>query len=119
MKTNTILSLRYLLALVLACSFACLSAQTREFNFDFSTNDHGWVAGFSDFDETMRSIMELDSGHLPVPGDASKKGLYITGNNRSDDLFMYYKKKVKVQPLNSRQPDSPLEHALSTVKQAT
>ena len=44
-----------------------------------------------DFDP---SIYELDSGHRPLPAGLEGHGLYIQGHNRSDDLFMFFKRQV-------------------------
>ena len=44
-----------------------------------------------DFDP---SIYELDSGHRPLPDGLEGNGLYMQGHNRSDDLFMFYKRPI-------------------------
>jgi len=64
-------------------------------SYDFSDEDHGWQAGFADYSPATGG-MDLDSGHRPRPDDSSRRALYITGNNRSDDLFMFHKKGVKL-----------------------
>lgn len=93
MQINTIIFT--LLFVKAAASFA---GTTHEFGFDFSEDDHGWEVGFSDYGQAMEESMELDSGHQTRPDDPTKKALYITGNNRSDDLFMYFKKEVRLKP---------------------
>ncbi|MDE0169189.1 MAG: hypothetical protein OXK16_12980 [bacterium] len=45
----------------------------------------------ADYDQ---SIYELDSGHRALPEDLDGAGIYIQGHNRSDDLFMYLKRRV-------------------------
>jgi hypothetical protein len=44
----------------------------------------------------QEGFYELDSGYLPLPPplDAMGSALFISGNNHSDDLFMFYKGKV-------------------------
>ena len=64
-----------------------------EINFDFDSGLDGWVAGFADFPVGQEDNFELFSSweRLPAPLDHIN-GFLISGNNRSDDLFMYIKK---------------------------
>jgi hypothetical protein len=66
-------------------------------SFDFNTGDHGWMADFSDYSEEME--MELDSGVEDLPEELKHlgRGYMITGHNRSDDLFMFLKKRLGTQ----------------------
>ena len=63
---------------------------------DFQNNADGWVIGISDYGVDQRDIMEFESAHtgLPAPLDATRKSLMISSMNRSDDAFMFLKKKV-------------------------
>lgn len=65
-------------------------------NSDFRTNTDGWAAEITDYSTEQEEIIEFESGHkaLPAPLDSSKKSLMISSHNRSDDLFMFLKKKV-------------------------
>ncbi len=65
---------------------------TKTIDFDFDEGPLGFVAGFADYPPTHEEIYELTSGHraLPAPLE-SQSGLYISGVNRSDDLFMFFK----------------------------
>ncbi len=36
----------------------------------------------------------MDSGHRPLPEGLEGTGIYIQGHNRSDDLFMYLKRRA-------------------------
>lgn len=67
-----------------------------EVNDQFNGDKKGWTAGFSDYPVKMESDWKLEEGiaNLPAPLDTQKKGFRISGNNHSDDLFMYFKKKV-------------------------
>ncbi len=67
-----------------------------ELNDQFNGGKQGWTAGFSDYPVKMESDWKLEEGiaSLPAPLDTQKKGFRISGNNHSDDLFMYFKKKV-------------------------
>ena len=63
---------------------------------DFSTGQHGWTAGFSDYPPADEAIYHLQSDYrtLPAPLDTSQRALFISGVNRSDDLFMYWKGQI-------------------------
>ena len=66
-----------------------------EFSFSFQGDAEGWTAGFADLPADFDpSIYELDSGHRRLPDGLEGNGLYIQGHNRSDDLFMFFKKQV-------------------------
>lgn len=64
--------------------------------FDFARSTEGWVAGFSDYPFGWEEKMELVADHrpLPTPLDQRRGGLFIAGSNRSDDLFMFWKRRV-------------------------
>ena len=65
------------------------------FDFTFESNSEGWIAGFADLPvDHDKSTFELDSGHRPLPDGLEGGGIYIQGHNRSDDLFMFLKRKV-------------------------
>lgn len=63
---------------------------------DFSTGQHGWTAGFADYPVADEAIYNLQSDYrtLPAPLDTSQRALFISGVNRSDDLFMYWKGQI-------------------------
>jgi hypothetical protein len=63
---------------------------------DFSTGQHGWTAGFSDYPAADEAIYHLQSDYrtLPAPLDTSQRALFNSGVNRSDDLFMYWKGEI-------------------------
>ncbi len=63
---------------------------------DFSGSTQGFVAGFADYPPANAAIYFLQSAHLPLPEGvrATGSGLFISGVNRSDDLFMYYKGRL-------------------------
>ena len=68
---------------------------TTEFEFNFDDDDQGWIAGFADlpadFDEAG---YELDSGFRRLPSGLDGSGVFVQGNDHSDDLFMLLKKQV-------------------------
>ena len=66
-----------------------------DLNFDFESNSEGWTVGFADLPVNFdQSIFELDHGHRPLPDDLGDSGIYVQGHNRSDDLFMFLKRRV-------------------------
>jgi hypothetical protein len=64
--------------------------------FDFFEDADGWVGDFADYPVGDEETYELNFAwsHLPAPLEASKGALMITGNNHSDDLFMFIKRKI-------------------------
>ena len=61
----------------------------------FEDGAEGWTAGFADLPVDFGpSIYELDSGHRPLPDGLDGNGFYMQGHNRSDDLFLFYKRQV-------------------------
>ena len=104
-KRPTRLPGRIQAALLLACAvtLSCGSTQEAdeqeaveaEFSFAFEDGAEGWTAGFADLPVDFDpSIYELDSGHRPLPDGLDGNGLYMQGHNRSDDLFMFFKRQV-------------------------
>lgn len=62
---------------------------------DFRLGQLGWEAGFADYSPASAG-MDLASAIKPLPPElgASATGFFITGNNHSDDLFMFLAKKL-------------------------
>ncbi len=69
---------------------------SQSLTFDFSTGYEGWTGDFADY-PVMDSVfheLEFARDHLPLPLDTNKYALKIAGNNHSDDLFMFIKRKI-------------------------
>ncbi|NGX61155.1 MAG: hypothetical protein K940chlam9_00636 [Chlamydiae bacterium] len=64
---------------------------------DFSKGADGWEGDFTDFPVGEERFYELGWGwgDLPYTFEGHAKGLYSKGNNHSDDLFMFFKKKIE------------------------
>lgn len=67
-----------------------------EASFRFEKDKEGWTGGFVDlpvgYDE---SIYELEFSHKDIlVANKTDKGLFLQGQNRSDDLFMFITKKL-------------------------
>jgi hypothetical protein len=76
----------------------------RHFQFTFAEDLDGWTVGFADYpagtsdaeQQAIDEFYELDGGHarLPQPLDTADGAVLLTGNNHSDDLFMFLKRRV-------------------------
>jgi hypothetical protein len=67
------------------------------FTFDFDQGVQGWTHGFADYPVDDDANFEfLFDANVPIPDDSvpGKRGLRIGGSNRSDDLFMFLKRRV-------------------------
>lgn len=63
----------------------------------FQTTVENWSGGFADYStatDTTSLEMAFSRARLPAALDSTKYGLRIQGHNRSDDMFMYVKRKV-------------------------
>lgn len=78
-----------------ACSSGPGGTLTTRFDFDFANGQQGWEADFADYPRGQETFYDLTSDYrvLPVPLN-SRSGVFISGNNHSDDLFMYLRKRV-------------------------
>jgi hypothetical protein len=81
--------------------FGCTSGDVdftdnRSFSFDFDNDPEGWTGGFADFPLGQESFFELIFDFRPLLPDLdpNRNGLFIAGNNHSDDLFMFVKRRV-------------------------
>jgi hypothetical protein len=93
------LKFAFLLCTVASCSMdekdIGLQLVTRV--YDFNESSHEWQAGFCDLPATSydSAFYELQSGYVSAVIDGEeRKALMLSGNNHSDDLFMYSKKKI-------------------------
>ena len=68
-----------------------MSDDSYDIAFDFSSDYQGWVAGFTDYPVGKEAEWAIGASlaALPAPLDVSRKGIRLSGENRSDDLFMY------------------------------
>ncbi len=93
------------LVIFLIGSISSFATQKILNEFTFSNSNHGWVGEFADYPVDGESFFELGWGweNLPIEISSTKanltKGLFLTGNNHSDDLFMFAKRQVEdLQP---------------------
>ncbi len=67
-----------------------------EFSYTFDSDEEGWTVDFADLPvEYEQTLYELDYGHSPLPDALEGGGIYVQGHNRSDDLFMFLKRRVQ------------------------
>ncbi|HEY0074883.1 MAG TPA: hypothetical protein VGB77_12325 [Abditibacteriaceae bacterium] len=78
------------------CNGASSGSGNQRLVFDFANGPQNWVGGFADYPANNSEIFELTTDYrsLPAPLDNSKSALFISGINRSDDLWMFYKRRV-------------------------
>ena len=66
-------------------------------SYDFRNGAQGWQAGFADYPPaTDNGFYELKAEIQALPPElgANGTGFYIQGNNHSDDLFMFLKRRL-------------------------
>jgi hypothetical protein len=91
----SLISLAFLM-LAARCSFdePEKSIHIFPYTFNFSESDYGWSHGFADYpagpDDSV--FFELKHAYTQKPG--GDNAIMLSGNNHSDDLFMYIKKKL-------------------------
>lgn len=70
---------------------------TSPVKFDFEQDDCGFFPIFADYPtgDGVEEFYELDHAYTDVPVEGAGKGLYISGNNHSDDLFMGYYRELR------------------------
>lgn len=72
--------------------------------YDFSDGLQDWKVDFADYPTGEEDSLgyELQFKYTYLPGNlSSHKGIMMSGNNHSDDLFMYMKKKISGLPANT------------------
>lgn len=75
-------------------------------NFTFETGNSQWLGDFADYPPEEEAFYELAWGWENLPAERTpslfKKGIYLAGNNHSDDLFMYVKVPVTGLKANTK-----------------
>lgn len=80
-------------AILLATALAG-PATAQTFSFDFNAAQDGWEGGYSDYSMESDFQFQFARAPLPKPLDTTKYGLKLNGMNRSDDMFMFLRRKV-------------------------
>jgi len=81
--------------LMTACASAAPGSRI-QMTFKFSQGAQDWTAGVSDYSLSMQSTISFVADYRPLqaPLDTRSSALFLASANRSDDLFMYYKRRV-------------------------
>jgi hypothetical protein len=97
----TVVVVLLLVPLLIACDTAptptpTVPAAPPKVSYDFRQGALGWEAGFSDYPPGEEQSYQLESGIRDLPAGVEPKGTgyYIVGNNHSDDLYMFLKRKL-------------------------
>jgi hypothetical protein len=95
-KWSVLISLTFFGLIMAGCNGASSGSGNQRLVFDFANGLQSWVGGFADYPANNSEIFELTTDYrpLPAPLDSSKNALFISGINRSDDLWMFYKRRV-------------------------
>jgi hypothetical protein len=87
--------------LALAATGGCLSIPTEARNdlfvdYRFTTEDSDWSMDFVDFPASQEEEVAFVGEYRPLPTGLTIDGLaaYLSGNNISDDLFMFWKRPL-------------------------
>ena len=81
-----------------------IDPNSRSLSIDFNDGSAGWKHGFADYPAGEETFYELDAGSsvLPASLGTNRKGYKLSGNNHSDDLFMFITKKFEGLEPDSR-----------------
>jgi len=82
----------------------CTNNDPQTIRVDFRQSQQSWTSGFADYPVGQDDFYELVSDYRPLeaPLSTDENALYISGNNHSDDLWMYYKGRVAGLDANRR-----------------
>ncbi|MFO7773450.1 MAG: hypothetical protein R6V59_05890 [Dehalococcoidia bacterium] len=81
---------------LIACADRTPTSPRIQLEFDFCEGAQGWEAGFAEYSPEMEDMMELEAGLRPLSSELESgcDGYYLQGMNRSDDLFMFLKRRL-------------------------
>jgi hypothetical protein len=73
-----------------------MNTNAQTYSYDFISGYDGWIGDFADYPPADSILYQLEYTRttLPAPLNTSKYALKIAGTNRSDDLFMFIKRKI-------------------------
>jgi hypothetical protein len=103
-----------LLILIMGCSGDL--EKEFQFNYTFEEDQQDWVTDFADLPADYNPLIyELDSGWGALPSGMEGNAIYLSGHNRSDDLFMFLKVQVGgLKPNTGYQAEFTLDIASNT-----
>ena len=82
--------------LIVMLSLSGIRSEAQTHVFPFEDGNEGWIGDFADYPVGDSLFYELAWAHAPLPWPLSSadSALMISGNNHSDDLFMFIKRKI-------------------------
>lgn len=86
------------LSMMAGCTSAVAVSDSPSFvKFDFEKDDAGFTPIYADYpySEGVEEFYEFQHDYGKVPIDRAGNGIFISGNNHSDDLFMGYVKALE------------------------
>jgi hypothetical protein len=86
---------------IAGCSTSSGQEESISRTFDFSDSTEEWIGGFADYPVGEEDFYNLRVNWLPLPEplDTDRRAFKISGDNRSDDLFMFIKRRISgLQP---------------------
>ena len=89
-----------LLGLLSACGSdsddSDVDSNTKKLHINFNDGASNWKAGFADYPAGQETLYQLSSGleTLPTALGTNRKGYKLSGNNHSDDLYMFVTTKI-------------------------
>lgn len=96
MRVTKHLLLLISLLFVLLVSCSPKYEQEYQFKYTFDEDQQDWISGFADLPiDYDPATYELDSGWGQLPPGLEGSAIYLSGHNRSDDLFMFIKKQIE------------------------
>lgn len=96
MKRFLFLAVTSLLTFSLVAGCTSAAPGGSEIRFDFEQDDCGFTPIFADYPDTegVEDFYAFRHEYGKVPIDGAGNGIFISGSNHSDDLFMGYVKKL-------------------------
>jgi len=95
-SSHQIAQIRALLILMLIAAAAGCSSASPDTTFEFDEGPQGWVEGFADYPaDGDLAIYEFEADWRPLPENLEGNALYISGHNRSDDLWMHWARPIR------------------------
>jgi hypothetical protein len=83
-------------------TFEQMAQEPELYAVEFSQGADGWSGGFADYPVGEDVDYRLEWGWRLLPAPFSGHGFHLAGTNRSDDLFMFLKRKITgLQPNSS------------------
>ena len=107
---------RYLLLIIFSILLMSCSPQYEQayqFSYTFDKDQQDWTAGFADLPADYDpGSYALDSGWGELPSGLEGNAIYLSGNNNSDDLFMFIQKHITgLKPETTYQVDFSIDLA--------